>query len=151
MRNERQEASSSHILNFYNDVQYLNHHFANYLNIVIELKHKNDDFKESGELASLDEAGSENITNLVQTIRYYLHQFILKYKGICTGTTLEEDKEIEQLYENMLEEKNFIPPVETLKKFVQKANNVLITDVISNLLTTSQEIYTQIYGNEKRV
>lgn len=140
---ERRQAGASYIINFFNDIQTLNHHYSTYLNFLLELKHKHGTSFES---KSIQEDEKLALTNTVQTVRHFCHKIYILYKSMISVKEIKGDKNLDSYYLKIKE--NFIIHSGDLEKFVISLNTLLVNDIIKDLLVSSQDIIGNIYTNE---
>jgi len=141
--NEEQNrtAGASYIVNFFTDIQKLTECFATYTNLLIELENK---YGESN-LKSLDEDGKNALNTTVQALRFYGIKSYTQFKAIQKTVKLESAEELDNKYKILT--KDFIPNRESVSDFVIEINSVLLGQIIKDLLTTSNDLVNQIYGN----
>lgn len=140
--NEQRTAAASFILNFYETVVNLKSSYANYLNLLTELKHK---YPGANMAEKIGEVERESLKQQAQTTRYYCIQAYIDYSTIHTSQEGEAENPLTKPYNAIM--KDFIIGAEQLTTYVVAVNNVLATGIIKDLLRTSQDIITDIYGN----
>ena len=147
---ESKITGANYIINFYQEIQALITNYANYCNILLEIKEK---YGEEVNKASDEE--KTIITKVVQGVRYSVQKTYIQYKSIIatinkkekTKDQIEEDKTFEDSYKELKEE--FMINRETLEKYVLSINKIFLNDVIKDLLKTSQDLVDEIYSTEK--
>ena len=142
--NEEQNriAGASYIVNFLTDVQKLTECFATYTNLLIEFESKfgNTDLKTFGD----DERNALNTT--VQALRFYAIKSYTQFKSIQKTVKLDvSSEELDVKYKVLT--KDFIPSRDNVSEFVIEINALLLGNIIKDLLTTSNDLVNQIYGN----
>ena len=144
--NEEKVAGSNYIINFFNNIQYLNHSYANYINALLELEIKyGDNPKKEG----MDVNDLNNVIKIGQELRYHCHKIYIEYNSIFAVLKQQIDEEINSTYKDFIK-KDLLVGRDKAELFIIKINQVLINHVIKDLLTSSQDVFNSIYGSEKR-
>lgn len=139
--NERQAAGASYLLTFYQEIINLTHHYAQYSNLLVEAKNKYG----NKEINEIEDDAKNIIVTEVQSVRYSTYKCYIMYKTIIPSLKLKENKDLLALYNKIKED--YLIKQEDLENFVIALNSVLITEVIKNLLDTSQALVEDIYKN----
>lgn len=139
---EKKTAAASYILNFYKEVNNLNHYYSQYLNAMIELENKygqkySDKINDSEKVA---------LMNFIQLCRYTSHKCYIQYKAITGAINQKEDKKVLNAYLKV--KTDLVIKREDLENFVVSLNSFLIKDIIQNLLESSQGLVSDIFENE---
>jgi len=141
---ERQTTAASYIITFSNDIQNLNHAYAQHYNTALQVYEENRNNEEG-----IEENDKQALIQAGQILRYYMIRVYISYKSIVNnidewGEDLKElDKEIEGIYMEIAPQylyKDF----KRVEKYVQKMNDVLINTVIYRLLETSQDYFNAL-------
>jgi hypothetical protein len=131
----------SYIIAFYTNIGTLNNYYAQYQNLMLEIKHtySNDiDVLKKAESMSPDQRDA--IKQATQSLRIITTQVYMQYESLKKQIKIEEkqDEEIQKLYIEIAEK--YIPDAESMKKYVLSFNKVLANDILIGLFDTSQEI-----------
>jgi hypothetical protein len=140
-QDEEKAAAANYIINFYNEVQVLTHHYATYENLMLELSEK---------YGSQEDKVSEEEKNIIKqscsTIRYYTTVAFIKYSSIMLKTENKVDKDIETLHDTI--KKDYVTKRQDILKYVIKLNGVLMNTVIKSLLENSSDVIAKLYGED---
>ena len=139
--NEKQIAGASYLLDFYQEVNNLTHHYAQYSNLLIEAKHKY-----GKEIDSLDENAKGILVTEVQSVRYYAYRCYIMYETLRPSLKLKKNTKLKEAYDKVKDV--YIMKQEELEKFVIALNSVLVQEVIKDLLDTSQALIATVYQND---
>lgn len=145
-KDEKKEAGANYIITFYNQVMNLNTECVKYVNFLVESEQKyRDKFTEN---ATPEE--KESLLNLVRELRYFVMLTYVQYKVISKNANIKSDLgEIDLLEKNYLKIRNSLcPNRDELQEYVISINNFLVKDIITELLTTSNDFVNKIYGAE---
>jgi hypothetical protein len=142
-KDERRQAAASYIINFFNEVQALNHVYGQYVNLLLEFKEKHGSVPEGRSLAD-DE--KQTLSVLAQTVRHYCHKIYIGYKSFVVAKEFLENPDIDQYYSKV--KNTYVIKTEDLEKFVVAVNALLVNDVVKDLLVSSHDIVNEIYQNE---
>lgn len=139
---EEKTAAASYILNFYSEVVQLTHNYANFENVLLELKSK---YMNNTEAITLEE--KELVKQQSNILRYYTTKTYISYISIVGG--LKEVKlnpKISEGYTKIKDQQ--VIRTEDIKDYVINLNEFIVNAVIKNLLESSQELLTNIYDKE---
>lgn len=139
---EQKTAAASYVLQFYGEVIQLTNNYANYRNMLLEFKTKVGGDSSAG----LNPEEKTAVINLCHTVRFYATKTYVGYTSINAGLKVTGKKEIEEQY-NIIKEQ-FIIGLDNLDKYVSGLNAFLLTEVVKNLLQSSEELINKLY-NEK--
>jgi adenylate kinase len=139
---EEKTAGASYVLNFFSNVMQLNHYYANYENLMIELATKYA--KEAGKETPEDK---DSIRNFCQTLRYYATQAYIGYRAIMGGIGKPIDSELLKLHINIKE--SYVLSREEIEAYVIKMNSVIMNTVIKDILQNSQDLLNEIYNTSE--
>lgn len=143
-KDEKQVAAASYILTFYKEVQALTHNYALYNNLILELEAKYGD----GFIKKITDEEKENTRVFLQQVRYNSHKCYIQYKSILIGSKINENKDITKLYTKLNTSYEILRA--DLQLFVIALNSVLITDVITDLLESSQNLVDNVFSNDTK-
>jgi len=143
---EKKTAGASYILTFYQNVNVMTNDYATYLNLMLELEHRYKD------LDKLQEHEREIMNKTLQIIRHNAHKTYIQYTTIIKNLKNTSDKQTQkEIEENYTHIKNtFVIDRTKLEKFVKALNQILVSEVIQNLLESSQELIEDIYQDGTR-
>jgi len=139
---EERTAAASYILTYYQEVGNLTHWYAQYRNILAELKLK--DLGEEG-MQALEETEKSVLIKTLQSLRYYAHKSQIQYLCIMDSLKNKVDPAIKKAYERL--DSEFIISLASIESYVIKMNGVLLNTVIKNLMETSQDIVDSVYDD----
>jgi len=142
--NEIKVAGASYISSFFQEVTFLNHNFAVYINANLELANKCGNDKEK--VKHVAQIELQNINNAIQLMRVSIIKTYLGYKTIGKNVKFQENKELENLYKKLTENYNFESV--DLQSYIMEINNILVSDIIKELVENSQLLLQQIYSND---
>lgn len=142
--NEIKVAGASYISSFFQEVTYLNHNFAVYINANLELANKCGNDREK--LKQISQMELQNINNAIQLMRVSIIKTYLGYKTIGRNVKLKDNAELEILYKKLTETYNFESV--DLQNYIMEINNILVSDIIKELVENSQLLLQQIYSND---
>ena len=140
---EQKVAASSYILQFYQDIQNLNHWLSIYHNLLTELKIK---VPESEEISNVDEEEKKVLSDTAQNFRYYVNKCFLGYRVIVKATNATLDKDVQDSYDKLKD--TFIMSESDADDFVIGVNMFLMNEVVKNLLETSQTFIDKVFGDK---
>ena len=140
---EQKVAASSYILQFYQDIQNLNHWLSIYHNLLTELKFK---VPESEEISNVDEEEKKVLSDTAQNFRYYVNKCFLGYRVIVKATNATLDKDVQDSYDKLKD--TFIMSESDADDFVIGVNMFLMNEVVKNLLETSQTFIDKVFGDK---
>lgn len=149
MAEERKLAGANYIVNFFNEIQQLNHHYAQYCNLMLELKNT---YGEKADKAKFQESDRQALKNMLQTLRYYSHKIMIQYQSIFKVLPNSDVEDIKKNKKDPLTDAygkiktDFVIGQKDIEKFVVSINSTLVEGIIKDLLVTSQDIYGQIYN-----
>lgn len=139
---ERKSTGASYLINFYQEVSRLTQAYSNYINILTELGTKSE------HLDQMSEHEKNTFIEVVQEVRFSVNVTYISYcsikRGLRQQTLTENDIDVEALH-NAINEK-FAIHKEKLKEYVVEINSFLITDIVQELLNTSQNIVEGMYS-----
>lgn len=131
----------SYILAFYNNVGTLNNYYAQYQNLMLEIKYAySNDTEVLKKSEGIPQDQRDSIRQATQSLRIIAVQVYMQYESLKKqiNITEQQDKEIQALYIDVTEK--YIPESETIKQYVLKFNQVLTNDILHDLFDTSQKI-----------
>jgi len=139
---ENRQAAASYVIAFYNDIVMLTHTYANYENILIELAETYGS-NEDG-LSKMPADQKDGVKTYCQTLRYYATKCNISYNALITGMGKSADIEVGTLYNHVLEQ--FIIKAKDIRSYVIKLNAILMSEVIRDLLESSQDLVNKLYS-----
>lgn len=142
MSSETKNASSHYIINFYNNIQQLNHTYSQYINLIIEME-----FKHGKNMQDMADNEREIVGKTVQTLRHFCNIIYIEFKSIQKNLSMPSDSDIEELYLKIRDE--YVIKREVMDKFVINMNSILTKDILQDLLKTSQDYFEEIYSDDK--
>lgn len=128
---------ASYVVDFFNEVTQLTGQFSQYKNIMLELEEK----KKQG--VSLEPVEGDSVNVSARNVRLYCNQVYLRVRALSSGADLKESKNIKEFYDKVCV--GLLPKVEDVENFVLEVNKLLVKDVISDLLSTSQSLLNNMY------
>ena len=140
--NEEKTAGASYVLNFYQEVASLTHNYANYENLLLELKEK---YNGQEEKITIEERDA--LKAYCQTLRYYIVKTYIAYSSIVDGIKKAIDPDV-KLFSDILKNQ-YVLKAADLENYVVKLNAFIISDVIKHLLESSNDIIAQLYKEEE--
>lgn len=138
---EERTAAASYVLNFYNDVASLTHHYANYENLMVEMEEKH-----KGAEDKLTPEEKDALREFCQMLRYHARVAYIHYISIMQGLNLKPSKEVAELFDKIRNQ--YVIKRVDIESFVIVMNRALVEKVIKNLLESSHEIVAQLYGED---
>ena len=144
-KNEKEQAAASYIIEFYQSVQLMTHEHANYVNTLVFLNNKYGDLKDK----RMEDQDDAALKERVQILRHCYIKGYLIISSIRMALKIEnnETKELKELYENI--KKDFIIKTEDSEKFVTIMNKHLLSDILNNLVKTSQDFLNKMYDDTR--
>lgn len=134
---------ANYIAEFFLEIKTLTEQYANYKNIYLELENvsKNSESK-------VDSDQFANCRIAIQNIRFISNKVYVHFRTLKKILKLSDDdtKEIILSYEKIIDSSKTLPDYKEIEDFVIEINTLLATDVIRNLLQTSQDILSELYG-----
>lgn len=144
---DEQLTGSSYIISFYNEITMLNHQYAIYNNVLVELGNKYPTSK-----IDLTEEHYNHLVNVIQTTRYYITKAYILYNGLKEKLkTLQKDKgkdKIKEIYGKLQQPEHFIISRADLFELVTEFNKILLDNVMKDILQTSRELINNLYSEE---
>jgi hypothetical protein len=145
-QNEKERAGSSYIIEFYTTVQLMTHEHANYVNTLVFLKNK------YGKLFNNDIEIEQNddlfLKERVQILRHSYIKGYLMLNSLKNILNIKENDltELKKLYDNI--RNDFIIKDQDSENFIIKMNNYLLSDILNNLIKSSQDFLNKMYDKE---
>lgn len=145
-QDESRLTAASYIISFYNEVQTINHNYADYLNYSLELENK---YGSGGDFSKAADEEKHTISMLLQLVRRSAHKTYIQYN--CIDEALPKPKgeksiSIEKEYEKI--KSTYVILRADLEEYVIKLNKILVSRIMAELLTTSSQIIESVYGGE---
>lgn len=137
---EKKLTAANYIISFYQEVGNLTYWYANYENVLLEMKEK---YGHEG-TNKLTPEEKDNLMKYCQSLRYYVIKCNISYKSIAEGATITKDDKIETLCNAIKEQ--YIVRAKDLSEYVTILNKHLVTSVMKNLLESSQDIVNEVYS-----
>lgn len=143
---ETQIAGANYIYQFYNDAISLINYYAQYLNLILELKERGAGDKEF--FQNLNETQQQTFSGALQMVRQQVFRTHIVAKSIHTAINSEDKETFEKLDAIVLKfKKTFAINEDDLEDYVTKLNDFLIKDIIKDILQSSHDIVTQLSGD----
>lgn len=142
-KTEEEQTAASYIVNFYNEVENVTHHYAIYNNMLLELSNKYP------QQETLDKASQEEkqvILDTVQNLRYFIQKTYIKYNAIALKLGKQMDKELEDSYKKIMN--TFMITTKESERYIHRINYLLMESVMTQLLETSQNLIQALYSEE---
>jgi len=136
---EKKQIAASYILTYFNEIQLVTHHYANYLQLVLELESQ---FK--GHIDNLPPDQKDFLRAACSTIRYHATTSYIAYCAVSRALDLKIESKITTAYEKI--KTALIVKRDHLEEYVTLQNAKLVSTVIGNLLQTSQVFVDKLYG-----
>ena len=144
---EEKTTAASYILNFYQIVQSINHHYANYLNQLILMENASKD--KSKEVAeNLNIGNRAQLIEMIQSIRYYRTQAYIAYSTIMKGVNKAADSEIKDTYLKIISQ--LVINRNDLETYVIAMNTSLMKDIIKRLMESSQDVLSNLMASQPK-
>jgi hypothetical protein len=128
---------ASYVVDFFNEVTQLTGQFSQFKNIVLEM-----DFKKQGEIA-IEPIELDNLNTSARNVRLFCNQVYLRVRALSETAGLKENSLIKEYYDKVCT--GLVPKVSDVENFVLEVNKLLVKDVISDLLSTSQSLLNNLY------
>ncbi|QGH73144.1 MAG: hypothetical protein [Siphoviridae sp. ctjeG17] len=138
---ERRATGAFYTLQFYEDVQLLTHNYSLYINLLLQIETIYG--KESEKIAKMPEETREQLSNLTQQIRHYANVVYVKYRGLLISASDPKEADVKKYYEEI--KNNYVFERKNVEEYVVLVNAYLVSQVMKDLLTSSQQIYSEIY------
>ncbi len=132
--NDKTTVAASYIIDFYQLVNQLLHHTAQYINVLKEMEQKE---------GKIDDNEKYNLARASQLVSYYLNVIHPRYIGLCANLNEKPSPTAVSLFKKMDEQ--YIIHKEDIRKYCEEMNTSLLSQVIKTLLETSQQIVSNIY------
>jgi len=139
-KDEKRIVGASYILEFARNVILLNSDYSNYLNSMVYLEEKHG--QSGGE--GMDDTEKNQTIELNHRVRASCTNLYISYKTLVKVLNEEEDKSIIDSYSSI--KTRLIVKKEDIENFVVGLNTFLVQDIVKNLLESSQDIVSSIYG-----
>jgi hypothetical protein len=141
-KDEKKTAGASYIIEFYQNVIFLNNTYANYYNAVLQFSKIESD--------GVTDLQKETFNNSLQQTRYICSNVYIMFSSMKDrlGVNDKLDNEIKNNYK-FIKEKYVINP-EELEKFVISMNKVLLSDIIQNLLENNKDIVDKVFNDDDK-
>ena len=142
---EKRATAANYVINFYNDILSLNHWYANYENVLLELEQRNK--SKQGELHEIaTENEKQTLVQYCETVRYFVTKSKITYITIMGALKKEPDNKIIELQEKI--KKQYIVDRADLNEYVIVLNKVLVDNIIQDLLQSSADLLNELYNTE---
>jgi hypothetical protein len=144
---EKKQAAISYIGQFYNEVMTLTTNYSQYNNMILELKEKYgiDSIQDK-----LTDQERSDLINAITIVRQNITLTYIKYKVIIeqtkgTNITKEKREELYNKYVKVNKEK-YVIGTEDLESYVIILNEFLVSNIMTELIQTTQTYINEIYG-----
>lgn len=144
---EKQIAGASYIIAFYKEVQALTHNYGNYLNLMLEIENRY-----GTDAKGIEPEVNNQLSLTIQTVRLSIHKSFVMYCSIKEAITEKEEKGNKQKTEKLNKaysklKTEFVLDRDSLETYVIALNSALVNDIIQNLLTSSQDLVSEVYNH----
>jgi len=138
---EKKTVGASYLISFYTEVQTLTHYHSQYINLMLELESKYKDVNK------YTDAEKTLVNNACQACRQSATKCFIQFISISKQlkSKVADVTEIGTAYNKIKNE--FVIHRQDLENFVIKLNEVLVSDIIQELMVTSQNLVNDIYGD----
>lgn len=136
---EERTAGASYVLSFFTNVMQINHFYANYENLMLEL-----DEKHKGHAATTSPEEKSIVMQYCNNLRYYATQCNIAYKAIVLGVGQKEDQKIVDAFEKV--KSSYMVKREEIGEYVTLINSFVMKSIIREILKSSQDIVNELYG-----
>lgn len=144
---EEKNSAANYVLNFYDNVQRINHFFAIYSNFLLFTQSQySQDVKVIKD--RLSEQDKVTFTNTTENLHYYIDQSVLsakvfaKVKGFKTDTPESSYSKVLELHKTI--SSNYTIKKEELSAFVESINYFLAENIMPSLLQSSQDLINRV-------
>lgn len=132
--NEKANIAYNYLVNFYNTVQQISHHYSTYATLI--------DIKKAQEQAgNVEEVTLQSIKNTMENVRYQIYNAETQYNAmkdkIKSNIVLDHAKKLN---------KGYIIDIEDLKSIVTDYNRIIFESVITEILDNAQDYLNEIYN-----
>jgi len=130
----------SYINAFFNNVGTLNNYYAQYQNLMLEIKFIYGNVDNIKKAENISDEQKEAIRTATQSLRIITTQTYMQYESLKKQLKIgqEQEKEVQEAYTKITEE--YIPETKEIKRYVLALNQVLTNDIMQELFDKSQEI-----------
>lgn len=143
MNDERQVVAASLIVQFYQDVSQLSHHFCIYRNYLVELGVKGKENQD------MNDNESQALQVTVQNYRYFANKTYIQFLTLSKEGVIDNKEQVKQHYAHINNPKNFIIEVQQAENYLTEIMALFLKGIVKDLLNTSQQIFNEIYGNKQ--
>lgn len=141
-------AGASYIVRFYDDVANLTHYYSLYQSAVLELEARFPNFaEEPNTVITMDDGQKQNFIAILQNVRHHINTSYISYVALLGELKSKGDKKIKEKYEEI--KKQYIIEEQDVFKYVTEINAFLLSKILVDLLETSQDLVSDIYGTDK--
>jgi len=140
---EKKTAAASYILSFYQNVEALTGIFSQYINVMLELQEKYGE----GYVNKCGEEEKTAITQVVQNARFIVSKTYIQYRSIAPSLKIKEENKINKMAAKI--RSSYIILRDDLEAYTVEMNRVLVSEVIQQLLVSSQSILGSLYDDKK--
>lgn len=145
---EEKSSAANYILNFYDNVQKINHFYAIYGNFLLltKFQHGEDAKAIKDRMTDQDKATFANNT---ENLHYYIDQAMLSAKIFAKVKGIKVDQDKESAFAKVTDSHKIISAEYTIKKeeldkFVEAINIFVVDNIMPSLLQTSQDIVNRL-------
>lgn len=143
MAKDENVSAAGYIITFFNDIENLTNSFAQFSNLLANLK---GNYPTDDELKKLPEEQRMQLLQLVQDVRFWVNRTYVKFSALKASVKEFEAHggKVDELYNALLTEK--VPEFDKLKSYVIELNRLFVLGIVSTLLTKAYDIYAQFAG-----
>jgi len=139
---EKKVAASSYILQFYQEVKLLTTYYVQYHNLLIELESRYTEREEPIPMES-----TATIIQIAQLLRQSVQTTYIEFSSISKNLKNATKIDIEEQYKAIMSKLIF--ERKDIENYVKGINEFLVQDIIQALLKTSNDVISEIYGEEE--
>lgn len=138
---EQKQTAANYVLQFFNQITLVTHHYAVYLNLLVELEAK---YGSNTDIKQLDDIEKQAILQQLQNFRYHSHIAYIQFKTIILSAGKDFDKsKVESSYK--LVRDTFVITRDQAAEFLESLNEFLASTIMKELLKTSQDLVNSVY------
>ena len=140
---EQKQTAASYVLQFFNQITLVTHHYAVYLNLLAELEAKYGARMDTKDMAEEERLA---IVEQLQNFRYHSHIAFIQFRTIVLSAGKDFDTtKVNESYK--LVRDTFVITRDQAGNFLEALNEFLASTIMKELLKTSQDIVSSVYQN----
>lgn len=139
-REPEKQTSANFLVNFFNHVENLDHWCALYDNVLryVENKYGKD------HVDKCDDSDKMSINNAIENVSYYVNRTKTTYDALVMHLKMKPDPKLKALFTEL--RTSFVMKRETLDEYKKILYSLLVTEVMKNLLESSQSVIDSMYS-----